>query len=798
MSATKTRGWIWPLIVLVTATIPVAGVFTLSRIFFVRDLTLAFRSRFLFLRHNILSGTWPLWDPYVANGQSVAGDALYQLFHFPSLPIRLLLPEVPAYNLWIALPVPLAAAGAFLYLRRQVAAPAAALGAIAFAVAGPTVSTTNFPNLSWSVACVPFVFWAVDRLAARRRAADAALLAIIIAAQALAGEPVTLAATLAIAAAYVAWPLRGLRDRRILIMSAAAMLLGVLLAAIQFVPLAVAGRGSVRALMEPDDFWSLHPLALLELFVPHFFGEYFNSNLSELSWMAALNSGREPFYYTMYIGVPVFLAAGVAALSRRPRTMFWALVVLGCILGSMGAHTPFYPALQWAIPGIGSFRFPVKYLSLAAMGMSTLAALACDWMIKADVPAVPRRVVIGVALVLAALAYGFIGWQMIAPRVPIYLVFKLALLTHVRSPTQGAEFLIFRARPLLTALFLKVVCATFLFAVASSSRPERRVALAVFWAFAAVDLLAANSTVNPTMPLALLGKPAWLAKLPEDLHERVYFAGRVDGFVDPRDVDAPKYIAEIPGFTPLQQRFITVNDMVFHPSAWRLRESLSYDLPLLWPVENTKTLNRFRTAPRTDRLRFLKRVGTRFATLPAPPPPGATPLASVIGAEQLKLYDIQPDARRTFVVPDALMGASTDWAIEGLFQPGFRPSAGVLVSQPPPPPAGLPGGSVPASAEFVEDGVNRVVVRAGLPADGYLVLLDSYDPSWKVDVDGTAAPLMRGNGLFRAVHLRAGSHLVTFTYRPKTVYVGAGVSAAAALLLALWCVADSRLRRAPA
>ena len=95
----------------------------------------------------------------------------------------------------------------FLYLRRHVAAPAAAFGAIVFAVAGPTVSTTNFPNLSWSVVCVPFVFWSLDRLAERGRAADAALVAVIVSAQALAGEPVTLAATLVVAAAYVAWPL---------------------------------------------------------------------------------------------------------------------------------------------------------------------------------------------------------------------------------------------------------------------------------------------------------------------------------------------------------------------------------------------------------------------------------------------------------------------------------------------------------------------------------------------------------------------------------------------------------------
>ena len=145
--------------------------FTLSRLFFLRDLTLAFRSRFLFLRHSVFSGTWPLWDPYPANGQSAVNDALYQLFHLPSLLIRLALPEVIAFNLWVALPVPLAAWGAYLFLRRHVSPPAAAFGAVAFGAAGPIVSTTNFPNMSWSVAAVPYVFWALERVKA---AADGA------------------------------------------------------------------------------------------------------------------------------------------------------------------------------------------------------------------------------------------------------------------------------------------------------------------------------------------------------------------------------------------------------------------------------------------------------------------------------------------------------------------------------------------------------------------------------------------------------------------------------------------------
>ena len=792
MSGHRLRGSIWPVAAILAAVVPVAGVFTLSRIFFVRDLTLAFRSRFLFFRHAVASGVFPLWDPYVANGQSAISDALYQLFHFPSIPIRLLLPDVVAYNVWIALPIPLAAAGAYLYLRRYVARPAAAFGAIAFAVAGPTVSTTNFPNLSWSVACVPYVFAALDRVAETRRASAAALLAVLLSAQALAGEPVTLAATLAIAALYVLWPLGGWRDWKLLVLAGSGAVLGVLLASIQFLPLAHAGTQSVRSFMEPDDFWSLHPLALLELFAPHFFGEYFHSNLSELTWMPALNSGREPFYYTMYIGAPVVLVAAVAACARRPRTTFWVLVIAGCVLASMGAHTPFYPLLQSIVPGLRAFRFPVKYLSLAAMGTSVLAALAVDWMLKGEVPPRALRVVVAASLAAAAILYGFVAWQMIAPRLPLYLVFEAAQKTHVRSPIQGAEFLIYRARPLLSALVLKIVCGTFLLAIAASHRRERRLALAVLWGFGAVDLLIANSSVNPTMAASLLDKPAWLRQIPPDLHERIYVGGRLGGYVEATDVDSPKYIAEIPGYTPMEQRFIAVNELAFHPSGWQIRETMSYDLPLIWPVLNMKTQNRFRTAPRADRMRFLLRTGMRYAILPAPAPAGLEPLASLVGAEQLKLYDVNPNAHRAYIVGDALKGPDPDWAVEGLFQPRFDPSSGVLVSEPPPPAAGLPGAPAPASADFVEDGLNRVVVRAALPADGYLALLDSYDPDWHVDVDGAPAPLMRANGLFRAVHLRTGTHLVTFTYRPKMFYAGAAMSGSAALTLVVWCVIDRR------
>ena len=791
------RGF-WLLLPLVLATIPVAGVFTLSRLFFVRDLALSFRSRYLFLRHSVYSGSFPFWDPYPANGQAAVNDALHQLFHLPSLAVRLLLPDAIAYNAWVALPVPLAALGMYLFLRRHVGAAAASLGAIAFAASGPMVSTTNFPNMSWSVAAVPFVFWALERLLQHRSGASAALLAFTVSCQALAGEPVTLAATLAILAGYTMFVERRWRDVRLVALVGIASAAGLLLSAIQYLPLVVASRASMRGTMVADDFWAFNPLALFELLVPHFFGDYFNSNLRQLGWMMALNSRRDPFYYTMYVGVPFVMLAGVAALSGRPRTRFWAIVVAACAIASLGSYTPLYPALQALIPPLKTFRFPVKYFSLGAFAFATLVAFALQWLIEETPDRQPRRAVRAVligSVVLAAASYVLIAWVLIAPRIPLNGFYRLAMWAEVLSPIQGAEFLLYRVRPLITSLLLKLICATFLLWVATSLRRERRLALVVLCAFGVVDLLASNAGVNPTIDRSLLEDPEWARLIPPEMHERIYVGGRLEGYVDVLDVDAPKYGAYIDGLNEMEQRNLIMGQMIFAPSGAKLREAISYDLPLLWPLDYARLIGLFKFAPREDRLRYLRRAGTRFVVLPTPPYPGAQPLAQLRSVEQLHLYDFNPGAQRAYVVPDALMGPDVGWQIQGMFQERFDPVKGVLVSEPPPPPSGFEGPGVPPSATFIEDGLNRVVVRAGLPADGYLVLLDSYDPDWAVEVDGSSAPLMRGNGLFRAVHLRRGTHTVTFTYHPSQFYRGAAISGVTALALVAWCLADARVRR---
>ena len=67
------------------------------------------------------------------------------------------------------------------------------------------------------------------------------------------------------------------------------------------------------------------------------------------------------------------------------------------------------------------------------------------------------------------------------------------------------------------------------------------------------------------------------------MHERVYVGGRVEGYVNVFDVDAPKYasFARRTSTRSMEQRHLVVAELVFYPSGARMRESLSYDLPLV-------------------------------------------------------------------------------------------------------------------------------------------------------------------------------------------------------------------------
>jgi uncharacterized membrane protein YfhO len=78
--------------------------------------------------------------------------------------------------------------------------------------------------------------------------------------------------------------------------------------------------------------------------------------------------------------------------------------------------------------------------------------------------------------------------------------------------------------------------------------------------------------------------------------------------------------------------------------------------------------------------------------------------------------------------------------------------------------------------------LDRVVLDAELSGTGHVVLLDGFADGWQARVDGSPAPVIRANVAFRAVPVPGGTHRVVLAYRPREVFLGAGLSAAAALV----------------
>jgi uncharacterized membrane protein YfhO len=70
------------------------------------------------------------------------------------------------------------------------------------------------------------------------------------------------------------------------------------------------------------------------------------------------------------------------------------------------------------------------------------------------------------------------------------------------------------------------------------------------------------------------------------------------------------------------------------------------------------------------------------------------------------------------------------------------------------------------------DGPNRIVVPVSQPDAGWVLLSDTWYPGWQAQVDGRPAPILHGDYLFRAVQVPAGSHVLTFTYRPVSFWAG--------------------------
>ncbi|MCS7190258.1 MAG: YfhO family protein, partial [Fimbriimonadales bacterium] len=101
-----------------------------------------------------------------------------------------------------------------------------------------------------------------------------------------------------------------------------------------------------------------------------------------------------------------------------------------------------------------------------------------------------------------------------------------------------------------------------------------------------------------------------------------------------------------------------------------------------------------------------------------------------------------------------------------------------------------------ARVEWVDYRATRLLMRVRNPSSqtAWLLLTDTWYPGWQARVNGEPVPLLQANGAFRAVPVPPGEATVTMWFMPRSFVVGAWLSAASLVALAIVPVARWRKR----
>ena len=93
----------------------------------------------------------------------------------------------------------------------------------------------------------------------------------------------------------------------------------------------------------------------------------------------------------------------------------------------------------------------------------------------------------------------------------------------------------------------------------------------------------------------------------------------------------------------------------------------------------------------------------------------------------------------------------------------------------------------------------QLVIEAEAPADGFLLLADTFYPGWTAQVDGNPTPIYRANLSVRGIRLAKGRHEVRFMFDPPGFTRGLQITLVAVSMLLLWVgvaiFVDCRVRR---
>jgi hypothetical protein len=329
----------------------------------------------------------PLWNPYLMGGLPYVA-AMHGDIFYPTFVLRMIMPTDLAMTWSFMIHVFLAGFFTYLFLRAWgLDFIPSVLGGVAYLMCGPLAAyvSPGHDGKLYVSALLPLALFLLVRGIRDGRNWAWGALACVIGLAVLSPHPQLLQYMLLMCGAfalYLAFAERELADGtrlrldrrtgvRRLLFALGAVVLGIVIGAVQFLPVREYVPYSPRAGGRDYDYatsFSLPIEEIIDFYLPEF------SGILTRYW------GRNGIHlHSEYLGAASLFLAGLGLTSeRRGFRWFWIASFVISLLWALGGNTPFYHIIYALIPGSKFFRAPSTMLFMIGFAVAVLSALGAE------------------------------------------------------------------------------------------------------------------------------------------------------------------------------------------------------------------------------------------------------------------------------------------------------------------------------------------------------------------------------------------------------------------------------------
>lgn len=697
----------------------------------------------------IKQGKLPFWNPYNFSGSPLMANWQSGAF-YPANLLFLFFSFNYAWGIFILLQLFLSSFFTFLFLKnKKLSSFSSFLGAISFSFSGFMIAWLEWGNIGHTVLYLPLILYFVDRYFDKKKKAGgdffnkhAFLIFLSLFLSFLAGHPQSFFYVVLASFFYSLWSLFLLKKKERL-RSLKALLLPTIFFAFFIFPLIIPGIKyitlSARSIdisnvLSKDD-WFLPAKHLLQFFVPDFFG-----HPSTLNYWGTWNYGE----FIGYVGVmPLFLAMfSIFNLSSSKKQfgkkfLFWpVLFFLGLLIALKNPISDLPFLLK--IPVLSTFQ-PSRLIFLISFSLSVLSAFGLEIILKKGLK--KKHLV---SMLLFFFVYVF-----------LWLLVFLSKTGKINLIPASNFIVVVRNLILPSALAILILFDFIFFYFLNKKYGNKIKPVFIFKYGLAVFLLFFTS-------FDLL-RFAWKF-IPFNKEDTI--------FPETKIINVLKKDPEVFRILSTDRRIMPPNFATFY----RLQDVSGYDPLYLQHYANFVLANE-NNSPELKKHSFNRIITPHNIDSKVFPLFNVKYILSLSKQDgsflnlvdregETYLYQNSNYLQRAFLVYKVSEFSSQKELLNGLFEDGFslqdkalvynseakENKKDVLMSK-------ISEGDSVKIENYSE---NEISLKSKTKNDAFLVLLDSYYPSWKVRIDGVNSKIWQTNYSFRGVFVPAGEHMIKF------------------------------------